>query len=351
MSELLTIEAVLEDLQRQGWQESSGKFTIDPNKALPQLQKFRLPDPYSYVLKFLQAAVVGGASAFHLQSSTRRVRVQMPGLQVPSEGLHNIFSQLLDETRLVRNASLEHLAVGLHGALGTRASEIAVNYWDGEQGVQLVWTVSGQEFSRWDYQGPPLCFIELTRVREDVWKEVWEKLSSRHVQDMLWGGEHGWDREQRIVREGGDVAPLEVTINGRLLMPGSVNLKVYTSGFFLPTKNFYVRERCLPKVGGTGFRLTDQPQAKISEGRCEAAVYGGFVAHPRVKFGANRILVVRDGAVVRRCTFKEEGREFVAIVDGPQLTMDLTSMQFVEDEHWQELFRNVCEMAGQMAGD
>ena len=121
----LTLESILEDLQRQGERDSSGRFTINPREALPKLKHFLLPDPHAYILKWLQAAVCSGATAFRLDSGTYHVQVEIHDIRLPT-----IFVELLQETRS-GDAALEHLAVGLHTCLGTRAESIGLEYWDG----------------------------------------------------------------------------------------------------------------------------------------------------------------------------------------------------------------------------
>lgn len=339
---MLTLESILEDLQRQGQKHSSGGFTVDPAQALPKLQKFRLPDPHAYILKWLQAAVRGRASSFDLRSGTGSVQVQMPGLQLPIERLAHIFLELLQETRPGQEA-LAHLAVGLHCCLGIRAQAIRLFYRDGQRGIKIEWRVGGQTVGDWTESGPALCKIELDRARGDLWQEVRQKLQSRPVLGMLLGSSSGYDNEQHLVHGTGDLAPLRVTINGRLLKPSSVSLEGFRPLF--SGRHIFKREYCVAAGDAPGFQLTPWQQAAQSLGRSPEGRYRAFVAWSKNQ-RLNHMMLLRDGVVLRRMQYQAEGEPAVLLIlDGHQLTTDLTTLQFIEDDHFRAFFHRAQSFA------
>ncbi len=334
MSEL-TLESILEDLQQQGEKDSSGRFTLDARQALPKLKRFRLPDPYAYILKLLQAAVRGGASAFHLHSGTGQVQVAMEGVRFPLERLPHIFLELLDETRS-GDPALEHLAVGLHSSLGTRARSIALAYWDGQRGLRIHWRVDGQTVEDWKSQGPPVCRVVLERAREDLFRELREKLHGRPALSMLFGGSTAYDNEQRLLHGTGDLAPLEVTINRKPLQPSRFSFRRFQG--LWPRKELFVSEHCFPVQDAPGFRLPNWSQANLSIGRRESHRYGAYAAHLS-RQGAHHFFLVRDGVILRRMEMDAADSAYMVVLDGHQLNTDFTTLQFVEDERFREFFR------------
>ncbi|MBX3170071.1 MAG: hypothetical protein KF760_21885 [Candidatus Eremiobacteraeota bacterium] len=331
----LTLESILEDLQRQGEKDSSGRFTLDPSQALPKLKRFRLPDPHAYILKLLQAAVRGGAGAFHLQSGTGQVQVSMQGVALPLDRLPTIFLELLEETRS-GDPALEHLAVGLHSSLGTRAQSISLAYWNGQRGLRMQWRVSGQTVEEWKFDGPPVCRVVLERAREDLFRELKEKLHGRPVFSMLFGGSAGYDNEQRLLHGTGDLAPLEITINGRPLQPAVFSFRRFQG--FWPKREVFVSEHCFPAEEAPGFRLPPWNQASLSLGRSTSHRYGAYAAQLS-RQGAHHFFMLRDGVVLRRMQLDATDTAYVVVVDGCELTTDLTTLQFVEDERFREFFR------------
>ena len=59
------LEGMLEALTEQASRDSSGRFTLDPRKAIEKLSGFQLYGG-QWALKIVQAAVAGGASSLEL---------------------------------------------------------------------------------------------------------------------------------------------------------------------------------------------------------------------------------------------------------------------------------------------
>lgn len=318
---------------------------MDPREALPKLKHFLLPDPHAYVLKWLQAAVCGGASAFRLTSGTYKVQVEIPDIRLPLASLPTIFVELLQETRS-GEAALEHLAVGLHTCLGTRAESIALEYWDGHSGLRILWQTTGQSVQPWRHAGPPLCRLELHRARQDRWRELKEKLHGRAALSMLLSLSSAYDNEQRLLHGTCDLAPLDVFINGRRLLTSAQSFRKF-QGFF-PSKLIFRREYCFPPGDGPGFRLGPGEQAALSLGRSEGNHYGAYAASLQ-RQGTHHLVLMRDGVVLRQMQMDAPDPAYLLVLDGYQLSTDLTTLQFIEDERFREFFRK-AQQFGQDPG-
>lgn len=51
------LELLLQAYGGQGEYDSSGSFTVDPDKLREKLSRFLLPEPHAYILKLVQWAV------------------------------------------------------------------------------------------------------------------------------------------------------------------------------------------------------------------------------------------------------------------------------------------------------
>ncbi len=120
------LEEVFEELYSQGEFDSSGGFTLSSEQALAKLDKFRLQEPYGYILNLVAAGVVGGAETIHLNWKTSRVEVELVSLVFSSLELENLFSNLLNPGHDLRDATLAELAVGVRGAQNLRLRRVEI---------------------------------------------------------------------------------------------------------------------------------------------------------------------------------------------------------------------------------
>jgi len=80
-----------------------------------------LADTYQYCLRWLQAAVAGGALCFNWTSSARSVFVEIDGLVLEPARLAQLPSLLLDPAA---SRAEQHLAAGLNAAISTRMNSV-----------------------------------------------------------------------------------------------------------------------------------------------------------------------------------------------------------------------------------
>lgn len=67
------LELLLQAYGGQGEYDSSGSFTVDPDKLREKLSRFLLPEPHAYILKLVQWAVAAGASRIKAEVGRRQV--------------------------------------------------------------------------------------------------------------------------------------------------------------------------------------------------------------------------------------------------------------------------------------
>lgn len=65
------LELLLQAYGGQGEYDSSGSFTVDPDKLREKLSRFLLPEPHAYILKLVQWAVAAGAKKIKIEVGRR----------------------------------------------------------------------------------------------------------------------------------------------------------------------------------------------------------------------------------------------------------------------------------------
>lgn len=139
--------------------ESHGAFTINTEAALRRLSTARFPGPHHYLLKFVQAAVAGGAAEIRFRLTWWAIEVTWkPPSEVRLEGL-------LGQVLTGEEAAGHHLAVGAWAALGAGASRVVVE----QAGQRLVLGPEGH-WSETRVEGPALR-VKILRWRLDLGAE------------------------------------------------------------------------------------------------------------------------------------------------------------------------------------
>ena len=84
----------LEQLLSEGQLDSSGSFTLSRDEALRKLANYNLPRPQAFVLKLIQAGVLGGASGIQISQLRSSLRVNFEGLTLwtPEDFQEHLFS-------------------------------------------------------------------------------------------------------------------------------------------------------------------------------------------------------------------------------------------------------------------
>lgn len=110
------LNTMLANLADDGALESSGVFTLSPEKAMEKLAAFRLASPGLFVLNLVAAAVSANATRFSIETRGGMTRFDFDPKLEPSEGqLQGLFALILDPAA---PAFLRELALAVHGASG-----------------------------------------------------------------------------------------------------------------------------------------------------------------------------------------------------------------------------------------
>ncbi len=94
-----------------------GRFRVDRRKALKKMERFQLEDPLRYVLEWVAAAVVAGAEAIDIRNDSDDFELAWEGTELSRDDLDALFDHLFGRPQGRHEAVLQHLGVGVLGAL------------------------------------------------------------------------------------------------------------------------------------------------------------------------------------------------------------------------------------------
>lgn len=353
MSDLLQVEHLLKELQGDAALESTGAFTLDLKEAAPKLSQFQLSDPFQYVLKLVQAAVAGDATAMEVRTGTADVQVTLHGVGFSGTQLSNLLYYLLQDDQARVPPALRHLAIAVNSAVATRASEITLRSFDGQEATQVRWRRSDQVRSEWKPRKPVVqTSFSMKRVLSDSWKELAAKINQRDVLSMARGGREGMDNEQALIYDECSFCPVPITLNGQLLSGYELGVPPVSSGLFSsatralaqvfrihmaenPKRHLFELYRpaeegrlglappslthCQNRVGFAGDLSSGETFARI------LVLTADFSERRRV-----RVVPVQDGVLLRSGELIWDGPGGVFYLTADDFGKDLTSFRLVE---------------------
>lgn len=106
---------------------ATGRFRVDRRRALEKMEKFQLADPRAYTLELVAAAVFAGATRIDVRNDSDDFEITWEGDGPTREELDGIFDHLFAKPTTPRAGMLQHLAVGVLGALGQAPTWVRVD--------------------------------------------------------------------------------------------------------------------------------------------------------------------------------------------------------------------------------
>ena len=339
----LTIDDLLEGLREEGARDSSGAFTVDLSRAAEKMRSFQLPNPHFYCLKWLQAAVLAQAARFIWRSDRSQVSVNIPGMALPLERLSALPS-LLFESGVT--AAERHMAAGLNGVIQTKARSLTLSSWDGQQGRRVVWSSGRCQVTSYDLPGEPATTsLLLERTPADKWAEFWYAANHHWVGHSL-GKPNARDREQKILHQRGAYADLRLDIQG---YPPDYDLLYYEPPSLLARANRllgtpltpahmpFVRELWYPSSNTTGFMPLSRAKSYHAQVPQRGERCHTYLGIPNKPHPYSELHIVRDGILLDPLKIFPDRRGAVFVCCGSTLNTDLTGLQIIQDQAFQEL--------------
>lgn len=301
------IENFVEGVSQKGHFDSEGRFTVDLETESGKLTAHRLKNPGDYLLKFLQAAVVGKAPRFEVSVGVRRLRVEFEYHALSNESGQRF---------------LRHLGIGLQSA-GQFAKSVSVLK-DGKES-----SLKDLDFSHGGYLN-----IELKR---GITKNSLLSLFHRAA-------------EHRVLTRRALYSPVPVLVDSWPIPRGWQPLKEDSKFAHIPHEPaFYALQAYLdtPRLPEFDYpipvekpvRKHQQPVLKLPSTESETqghrrcrlavAVSSELLTEATVDF-------VQDGVLLERLRTNLGFRGLIAVVSADELEVDLSTLRLVKNENFQK---------------
>ena len=371
----LKLGDLLGELRSEGEVDSSGAFTMDLKHATEKLQRFQLTNPHHYVLKLIQFAVASGSTQVDVRSNNERVHVRMEGFSFSARELANLFYYLLEASPTHENRALRSLASAVNTAIGMKASNIALESWDGTTGVRHLWSQEGptQTKLRGGRPGVPhLEFVLYRNLSDRV--QGWWNTANRDVFDLFLGRRSAMDREHAAVYDRCKLSPIPITLNGRPLPQTSFGAPCYpgwrpglraTAPWYrtLADSNYVngvhkehhlveLWVACDERHKDTTLRAPQDTFSSVPILFKPTEPFWLALAIPATLDVTTRVNIIEDGVLTDRKHPTGLGTPGVqAVVCGSLFAKDLGSFKVIENELWLDFLQTLREYADELRGE
>lgn len=282
-----SVARYIEGLAAGGRVVCDGLFTLDAARAREQLMRYQLPNPHEYVVEFVQAAHLLGASYVVVRAGAGWVEVGFDGALLRVDELEQLFSAAFARRLNARERALRHLALGLNALFLLRPRSVSVSVCDGSTTEGVVLYARSLERAAAEVGHKRGTLI---RVR----KRIGVDLVRQGVQAA--GGELP---EFVILANRGVFAEIPILVNGQRVSRG-MRGGVDACAVHVPVQTPWER-------GWLGVRRSSLLSV---------------------------ISVLQHGVLVAEHRLSVEGFAVRAVVDSSRLNRSLSQRAFVQDEVW-----------------
>lgn len=289
------VDAMLEELSGGGVLAARGEFALDASKAREKLSKFQLQNPLAYVLEFIQASYLLGATRIEVTVDSDEFELRWQGEPLEASALESLYSAAFSRQFDRDLQSLKHLAIGVNAASALNLSRLIIEGVDAD-GKAYRWTQIGEveqiEFIKRDDRDG--------RTPGDMRIYLKERLRLAHIGEFF-GRLRREVAEVDLIKARCLYSPQEIVINGQL----------------------FEHERVLPETCVASTRF--------------AADHISGVAGLTEGTGVLEMQVTQHGVLVGDV---QKFRSVVSghvIVNADHLQKDLSRAALVEDEAWRAL--------------
>lgn len=135
-------EELIAQLAAEGEFDSSGSFTLDPAAALEKLREFQLRDPTRFVLSWVRAATLLGASRIDVEIDADDVWIRFDGEVLSAADFEALWISVVGRRGSARLAACRELALGINGAFTWEAKSVTVRSGELEVGFDRGFAMS-----------------------------------------------------------------------------------------------------------------------------------------------------------------------------------------------------------------
>jgi hypothetical protein len=272
-------------LAAEGEFDSAGSFTLDPAAALEKLREFQLRDPTRFVLSWVRAATLLGATRIDIEIDADDVCLRFDGEVLGAADFESLWSSVVGRRGSARVRACRELALGINGAFTWEAKAVEVRSGELLTGFDRSFAMSSSKVA------------------------ATGSANSIHAKRPF-----GWDLVRRRMLDARGELPEELILSHACAF-GSV--PIYLEGKLLNPTPDELRDAWLRVAIGDDERRGWLWLRPGERSQLRVLVAGVEVALVELPFGAGRV---------------------EALVDDPLLPLDLSQEKPVEGERWQALF-------------
>jgi hypothetical protein len=114
-------------LAAEGELDSTGGFTLDPEVALDKLREFQLRDPARFVLSWVRAAILLGATRIDVEIDADDVFFRFDGEALTGADFDNLWSSVVGTRGSAKLRACRELALGINGAFSWQAKAVTIS--------------------------------------------------------------------------------------------------------------------------------------------------------------------------------------------------------------------------------
>lgn len=136
------VEAYIDALTRVGRREVAGRFTLDEAKARAKLSRYQLVTPHHYVLEFVQAAHLLGATYITARAGGGWFELRFDGAALTAPELGQLWGAAFAAYHDDRERAMRHMAIGVQAALGLNPRQVNIICDSGHE--RVIFCVEGE---------------------------------------------------------------------------------------------------------------------------------------------------------------------------------------------------------------
>lgn len=292
------LDGLVELLGQEGTLAAVGEFELDRERARAKMQKFQLEDPHLYVLEFVQAAHLLGATRVHITIDADEVDFYFDGDPLTALELQDIYSAAFIKRADDRKRAMRHFALGINAAQMMRPARILIETGRGGEGARLELRPGRDD----ELDERVQIEHEGTRIY------LREQFRSGHLVEF-WRNIRGGELEEKIaLRERCRYSRLPIYLDGELIST----------------------QRAL----GDSILGRREIQTEMESGEI------GFMPD----HSASEIMVMQNGVLVSTHHAESVLVSARVQVDSKRLSKNLSQSAFVEDAAWEHLMGHVLRL-------
>ncbi len=287
--------SLLDTLRSEGKLDARGSFDLDPEEAREKLRKYQLTNPEKYILQFVQAAIVLGATKLNFQIDSDEVELYFDGESLAREHLEDLFVHAFGRTTDRRMQAAKHLALGVIAAEGVDPSIIEVET-GGDEPICLRIAGQNETLEELEFEAERNRIYLKERARVEHLKEFLSRASIFHTR---------WREPETL--EACRYASVPIHVNRDIIATGSD-----------------LKPRATRRV-----EVIDHPTER------------GFLRYDATLRRPGSLTLIQNGVIIEQTHIELGDFGFEAIVESDRLATNLSYTGFVRNEAWHELVDEV----------